>query len=114
MREESLNTYFYFLIKFVFVLGIICISAGLMFNSFFFERFLSYDGSLENSTKNLILIFQITAIVVGFFIIILSVLMKKSSSHVKEFIISLSFLFFTLLFFFVVTEIVVRFTFPTN
>lgn len=114
MREESLNKYFYFLTKLVLFLGTLCIAAGIIFNPFFFERFLSYDGSLENSTTKLILIFQITTIVMGIFIIMISVLMKKSTPKIKEFIISLSFLFFTLLFFFVVTEIVVRFAFPTN
>jgi len=114
MKEENLNRYFYFLTQLVLFLGILCIGAGIIFNSFFFEKFLSYDGSLEDSTKSLILYFQVIAITVGIFVSIFSFLMKNYSPKVKEFIISLSLLLFTLLFFFAVTETVVRFAFPTN
>ncbi len=113
-ERREFKQIFLIITKVVLLIGIVFIVTGMIFNIFFFEKFVSYDNHLENSTKNIILFFEISIVITGIFFSILSFLMKRFSPRAKELIISLFFLCFTLLFFFAVTEIVVRFAFPTN
>ena len=82
--------YYLFLIRCLFLLGLVLVFVGLVVNATFFEQFVSYDGVLEEATKQLILYVQMGLVTVGIVLCLVGRSLDGVSSRVKEFVINSS------------------------
>lgn len=83
--------YYNFLRKSTILVGILILLCGVIFNVFFFEKYVSRDGNLEVSTKKIIYSFQIVCFFLGGLFIFFGRRMQKLSEKSKNLIINVSF-----------------------
>lgn len=109
LEQHNFDDVYYRLLRFcVLFSGVAFIGAGLLFNTYFFEKYVSLDGSLEVSTKRMIVFFQLGFVVVGVAFFVLYRRMNFFLLKNRNMLMNLSLLFFSLIIILCVAEFSLR------